>query len=104
MSKIFKIFCGDYVRLTLKRDSKGNIEDGRGNIKLLQTEMQVQGYLADEDDDYFYLSYSSEMEFLSMAVSRKEVVTLELCDPSDENNEMAELLDQSVGPEDTGVN
>lgn len=104
MSKIYDIFLEEYVILTLNRDSKGNVQDERGNIKLLQQEMQVKGYLFDEDDDYFFLSYEPDGEFISLAVQKKQVVTMELCNPNEEEDQMAQDLDESVGPNDTGVN
>lgn len=104
MSKLFDMFVGEYVRFIMKRDEKGNIQDDKGNIRLLQQAMTVQGYLFEEDDDYFYLAYQPNAEYISIAVTKKEIVTTELIDPTEDENKMAQMLDDSVGPEDSGVN
>lgn len=103
-SKILNTFLGEYVRITLKKDDKLTVQDSRGNYKVVQQASIVEGFLVDECDEYFYLVYEPMIDVISVVISRKELLKMELCDPNEEENHMAEILNQSVGPEDTGVN
>lgn len=101
MSKIFETFVGEPIRVTLKKDDKGTVQDPRGNFKLIQSSFMIQGFLVDECDDYFYLAYNSDAELINIAILRSDVLTIELFDPNEED---AQLLDSAVDESDTGMN
>lgn len=101
---LFSTFCGEYVRLMLNKDDKQTINHS-GVIKMVQNPFVLQGFLLDEDDDYFYIGYSPDV--ISSAILKKQVVVMELCEEEDEEaEELKNILDESVDvPEDeNGVN
>ena len=104
MSKIFDMFVGSFVRLTLKKDNKDSIMHNN-TIKSVASSYVIQGYLVDEDDEYFFLSYddviSNPNACINVAVDRPEVLMMELADPEED---MAQMLNESVDASDTGVN
>lgn len=98
MSRIFDIFSGDFVVLTLTKNRRQSIEHG-GGLKVIEQPTEISGYLIEEDDTYFYLG--SDPGVPQIAVNRTQVSTLEIGDPNASDEElMNEIL--ADFPEDKG--
>lgn len=80
MSRIFELFTSEYVRITLIKNHKQTIEH-KGAIKAVESPMIVEGYLTEEDDDYFFLGIQPGS--IHAAVARDQMSTMEICEPSD---------------------
>lgn len=97
MSKIFEIFTGEYVRITLIKNLKQSIEHG-GTLKVIESPKEIEGYLTDECDDFYYLGL--EPPHIHIAVNKKEVSTFEFTDPSGAKDDI--LKDFMDSPEKSG--
>lgn len=100
MSHVFECFTGEFVRIVLTKDNKSSVQFGQG-VKTVYAPMLIEGFLIDEDDDYFFVGF--EPEIVWRAVKKDQVVLIEMADP---NEEMAHELNDAVPtPEnDLGVN
>ena len=85
MSRLFEIFSGEYVRITLTRNSKQTIEH-KGAIKTVESPMVVEGYFTEEDDDHLYLGIQPGQ--IQAVVIRELFGTMEIIDPNEEQDDI----------------
>ena len=100
LNNLFKYFAGEFVSVLLNKDIKQSIQTTH-TVKTIVNPCQLEGYLIDEDDIYFFIG--SQPGTINTAINKKMIVTMELIDP---NQDMAIELDQSVETpkDDKGVN
>jgi hypothetical protein len=103
-NRVFENFAGEYITILLNKDTKQTIEiDGR--LQIIQSPALIQGYLIDEDDEYYYIGHN-ESSF-NQVVNKRYIVHIELGNSeTEEEQQDLELLDSlvDVPDEDTGIN
>jgi len=85
-SKLFELFTSEYIRITLLKNHKQSIEH-KGTIKVVESSMVAEGYLIEEDDTYLFLSLGPTSDLINVAVVKKQISTIEICDPNEERDE-----------------
>lgn len=97
---LFELFCGEFVRLLLIKDSKQTVEHG-GTIKTIQQPLTIEGFLIEADDDYYYLGLSPQV--ISKAIHKSQIVQIEIINPTKEEDELLnEIVD--VPDSENGIN
>lgn len=87
MSRVFELFTGEFVRITLIRNHKQSVEH-RGALKVIESPMIVEGYLTDEDTKYFFLG--AETGTIAVAVDKNQMSTMEIVDPNEAQESILE--------------
>lgn len=85
--KLFKLFDGEYVRFVLDMEIDQPLQFGP-NVTLVQIPFTVDGYLFDEDDDYYFLSGDINSENINHAVRKEYIIHVEAIDPSEIDKEL----------------
>ena len=93
---LMTIFLGEYCEFMTSQKGYTVIQDPEsGEEQLLETIININAFLLDMDDKYFYFSYDGHS--VNGVINRENVVKLEVIDePSLNNNE--ELLNQMHRP------
>lgn len=95
MSKLFEIFTGLHLRLTLGKGVKQTIEHN-GALKTIETPREIEGYLVEECDDYYYVGAIPEE--INMAIAKWDISFIEVCDPADsKDNKLHDMFKNTDG-------
>ena len=102
-NRVFENFAGEYVTILLNKDTKQTVEL-EGKLQIIQSPALIQGFLIDEDDEYYYIGHTDKS--FNQVVNKKYIVHIELSSAESEHDEDFDLLNQMVDipDEDTGIN
>lgn len=101
-NRVFENFAGEFVVILLNKDTKQTVEmDGR--LQIVYSPAIVEGFLIDEDDEYYYIGHSPKS--FDQVINKKYIVHIELGSEkkSKSKNSMLDSL-VSIPDEDTGFN
>lgn len=84
MSKLFETFTGHHLRLTMDKGLKQTIEHN-GTLKTIEQPKEIEGYLVEECDDFYYLGVQPGE--INMAIAKWDISTIEMCEPDDSKDE-----------------
>lgn len=103
-NRVFENFAGEHITILLNKDTKQTVEvDGR--LQIIQSPALVEGYLIDEDDEYYYIGHTQKA--FNQVVNKRYIVHIELTNQEETQNlQELELLNNlvDVPDEETGFN
>lgn len=80
--RLFQLFASEYVRFVLDMEIDQPLQVGT-SLTMVQIPFTVDGYLVDEDDDYFFLSGDPQAENINHAIRKDYIIHVESLDPSE---------------------
>lgn len=102
-NRVFENFAGEHITILLNKDTKQTVEiDGR--LQIIQSPALIEGYLIDEDDEYYYIGHNDKS--FNQVVNKKYIVHIELSSSEKVEQVDFDLLDSlvDVPDEETGFN
>lgn len=101
-NRVFENFAGEFVVILLNKDTRQTIEmDGR--LQIIHSPAIVEGFLIDEDDEYYYIGQSAKS--FDQVINKKYIVHMELGSENNSVKTESYLNDLVPTPdEETGYN
>jgi len=101
-NRIFENFTGEHITILLNKDTRQTVEiDGR--LQIIQSPALVEGYLIDEDEEFYYLGPNPDS--FNQAVNKRYIVHIEISKEETKKDVLHQLEMLLDSPdEDTGLN
>jgi len=96
--KLFEIYAGDYINVVMDFTIE-SIKQTEREVEQVKSPLIVEGWLTDQDDNYFYLGIIPES--YSQALRKSAIILIEAKTPPDEEVEKKSSVIPSV---DKGLN
>lgn len=97
-SRFFEIFCGEYIQIIIDKEIE-TVEQSENHTKQTKIPVAINGYLADEDDQFLYIGYMPDS--INQAVRKDYVIHVEV---SEEQSIMDELVASGEIPDESEFN
>jgi hypothetical protein len=101
-NRVFENFAGEFVVILLNKDTRQTVEM-EGRLQIVHSPAIIEGYLIDEDDEYYYIGHSPKS--FNQVINKRYIVHMELGSENSSNKTNTYLNDLVPTPdEETGYN
>lgn len=101
-NRVFENFAGEFVVILLNKDTRQTIEM-EGRLQIVYSPAIIEGYLIDEDDEYYYIGHSPKS--FDQVINKKYIIHMELGSENTSKKNDDLLLHLTPTPdEDVGFN
>jgi general stress protein 26 len=101
-NRVFESFAGEFVVILLNKDTRQTVEM-EGRLQIVHSPAIIEGYLIDEDDEYYYIGHSPKS--FNQVINKKYIVHMELTSENSSGKTNTYLNDLVPTPdEETGYN